>query len=451
MMTMEKIEKVLEIVEKEKIEFIRIEFLDYAGITRGRTIRPAQLKSAMENGVNFSVAIMSFDVFDEYISNPTYGPNDGDFFAVPDPSTFAILPYRKNTARMLCDLVDINGNPWHGCPRNALKRLLNEVEDLIGGKMYMAFEQEAYLLKEQDGRLVTADKSHCFSIEGADIQEDFIQDFVYSLESMGVETEQVSSEYGPGQLEINLKYTNALKAADDQVTFMHLFKQIARDKGMVGTLMPKPFHNLAGSGLHVHISLYDKSGENLFEDTTDQYGLDMSEKAYHFIGGLLKHGSSLIAIGAPSINSYKRMQPGSWAPAHICYGSGNRSVLVRIPEKRRTRRFEFRGADGTCNPYLLAACLVAAGLRGIQNQIDPGEPIDFDVSAASEFQLKERGINWVPRSLNEAIDCLAEDSVLAQTIGRSIWEEFIKIKRTEWDKYSRHVSDWELNTFASRF
>ncbi|MBU8917458.1 glutamine synthetase family protein [Bacillus sp. FJAT-29953] len=444
-------EQVLDIVAKEKIEFIRVEFLDYAGVTRGRTIRPAQLEDAMEKGVNFSTAIMSFDTFDEYIPNPAYGPNDGDFFAVPDPSTFAILPYRKNTARMLCDLVDINGEPWHGCPRGALKRLLNEVETLLGGKMYMAFEQEAYLLKDQGGQLVPADNSHCFSSEGADLQEDFIQDFVYSLEGMGVKTEQISSEYGPGQLEINLKYTNALKAADDQVTFMHLFKQIARDKGMVGTLMPKPFQHLAGSGLHVHISLYDEAGENLFEDPTDQRGLDMSEKAYQFIGGLLKHGSSLIAIGAPSVNSYKRMQPGSWAPAHICYGSGNRSVLVRIPEKRRARRFEYRGADGTCNPYLLAACLVASGLRGIQNQLDPGEPVDFDVSAVSEFQLKERNISWVPRSLKEAVDHLAQDSVLAQTIGRSIWEEFIKIKRTEWDKYSRYVSEWERNLFSARF
>ncbi|WP_246145544.1 glutamine synthetase family protein [Bacillus rubiinfantis] len=444
-------DKVLEIVENENIEFIRVEFLDYAGVTRGRTIRPLQLKDAMEKGINFSTAIMSFDLFDEYIPNPAYGPNDGDFFAVPDPNTFAILPYRKNTARMLCDLVDINGEPWHGCPRSALKRLLNEVESILGGKMFMAFEQEAYLLKEENGQFVPADQSHCFSSDGADIQEDFIQEFVHSLEAMGVTTEQISSEFGPGQLEINLRYTNALKAADDQVTFMHLFKQIARDKGLIGTLMPKPFQHLAGSGLHVHISLYDETGENLFEEVTDQRGLDLSEKAYHFIGGLLKHGSSLVAIGAPSINSYKRMQPGSWAPAHICYGSGNRSVLVRVPEKRRSRRFEYRGADGTCNPYLLAACLVASGLHGIQNTIDPGEPVDFDVSLASEFLLRERGINWAPRSLQEAVNCLNEDSVLAQTIGRSIWEEFIKIKRTEWDKYSRYISDWERKVFTARF
>ncbi|MGF9964182.1 glutamine synthetase family protein [Bacillus rhizoplanae] len=444
-------ENVLKIVEQENIEFIRVEFLDYAGMTRGRTIRTSQLNSAMEKGINFSTAIMSFDCFDEYIPNPTYGPNDGDFFAVPDPTTFAILPYRKNTARMLCDLVDENGEPWEGCPRSALKRLLSEAETLLGGKMYMAFEQEAYLLKEIDGKLEPADKSHCFSTEGIDIQEDFVQDVVCSLEKMGVQTEQISSEYGPGQLEINLKYAPALKAADDQVTFMHLFKQIARDKGMIGTLMPKPFQHLPGNGLHVHISIFDKIGENIFQDTTDSRGLDMSEKAYHFIGGLLKHGASLIAIGAPSINSYKRMQSGSWAPAHICYGARNRSVLVRIPDKARARRFEFRGADGTCNPYLLAACLVASGLHGIQNRMDPGEPMDVDISKLDDIELKERGISWGPRNLNQAVGYLAEDTILAETIGRSIWEEFIKIKKSEWDKYSRQVSDWELRLFSSRF
>ncbi len=444
-------EKVLEIVENQNIEFIRVEFLDYAGLTRARTVRRAQLKEAMEKGINFSTAAMSFDSFDDLIPNPMYSQQDGDVFAIPDPSTFAIVPYRKNTARMFCDLTDVNGDPWAGCPRTVLKRLLQEVESLLGGTMHMAFEQEAYLLTDVDGELQPADGSLCFSTDGADIQEAFLQDFVYSLEAMGVATEQFSSEYGPGQLEINLKYAPALKATDDQVTFKQLFKHIARDHGMVGTLAPKPFQHLPGSGLHIHMSLYDAAGENLFEDFSDQRGLDLSEKAYLFIGGILKHASSLVAIGAPSINSYKRMQPGSWAPAHICYGAGNRSVLVRIPEKRRSRRFEYRAADGTCNPYLLAACLVAAGLHGIQSRMDPGEPITQDVSVMGEVELKERGIGWIPRSLNQAIDCLAEDTILAETIGRSIWEEFIKIKRNEWAKYCRQVSEWERRFFAERF
>ncbi|GAB3790736.1 glutamine synthetase family protein [Virgibacillus kimchii] len=444
-------EDILQLVEEKGIEFIRIEFLDYSGITRGRTIRRDNLKSVMEKGVNFSTAIMSFDVFEEYIPDPMYGAEDGDFFALPDPATFAILPHRKKTARMLCDLVDINGDPWKGCPRFALKNLLGKLETLLGGKLHMAYEQEAYLLQEKDGKLISADNSHCFSTTGIDIQEEFIHDFVHSMEGMGVETEQISSEYGPGQVEINLRYTDALKATDDQVTFMHMFKQIARNYDMIGTLMPKPFQDLAGSGLHAHISLYNDKGENLFKDVTDQRALDMSQEAYYFIGGLLKHGKSLVAVGAPSFNSYKRMQPGSWAPAHVCYGSSNRSVLVRIPEKRRERRFEFRGADGTCNPYLLTTCMLAAGLNGIQNKIDPGEPIDEDVSLMDEFQLKEKGIDWVPRSLEEAVKNFEEDTILADTIGRDIWTEFIKLKRSEWNKFNSYVTDHELQLYSHMF
>lgn len=445
------IEAVLKKVEEKNIEFIRIEFLDYSNVTRGRTIRKNNLRDAMEKGVNFSTAIMSFDVFDTYVPNPMYGAEDGDFFALPDPSTFAILPHRKNTARMLCDLVDENGNPWNGCPRSTLKRLLNKVEQVLGGKLHMAYEQEAYLLKEEEGTRISADQSHCFSTVGVDVQEDFVQDFVFALEKMGVVTEQISSEYGPGQLEVNLRYANALKATDDQVTFAHLFKQIASDHDMIGTLMPKPFGHLAGSGLHTHISLFNENGENLFKDVTDQRGLDMSEDAYYFIGGLLKHGKSLVAIGAPSYNSYKRMQPGSWAPAHICYGARNRSVLVRIPEKRRDRRFEFRGADGTCNPYLLSTCLIAAGLDGIQNKIDPGDPIEEDVSLMDEFELKEKGIEWVPRTLNDALDSLSEDTILADTIGRDIWSEFIKVKRNEWNKFCQYVTDKELRIYSDMY
>lgn len=444
-------EDVLRIVEEQNIEFIRIEYLDYSNVTRARTIRKENLRNAFTTGINFSTAIMSFDVFDSYIPNPMYGAEDGDFFAMPDPNTFAILPHRKNTARMLCDLVDENGNPWPGCPRSALKRVIKEAEAVLGGQINMAYEQEAYLLKEVDGKIVPADHSHCFSSTGVDIQENFLHSFIATLEAMGVKTEQISSEYGPGQLEINLKYTDALTATDHQVTFAHVFKQVAQDHGLIGTLMPKPFDDLAGSGLHAHISLFSENGENLFRDVSDSRGLDLSEKAYYFIGGLLKHGRSLVAIGAPSYNSYKRMLPGSWAPAHVCYGDRNRSVLVRVPEKRRERRFEFRGADGTSNPYLLSACLIAAGLDGIQNKIDPGDPIQEDVSLLDETQLKELGIEWIPRTLNEALDCLAENTILAETIGRDIWEEFIKVKRNEWNKFSQYVTNKELEIYSRMY
>ncbi|WP_223635270.1 glutamine synthetase family protein [Planococcus sp. 4-30] len=453
-MTQQTSEKQMEInnilgrIEKEDIDYIRIEFLDYTGSTRARTIRREQIVDAMEKGVNFSAAIMDFTMFDTYIPNPLYGSDAGDFFAMPDPWTFVVLPHRRKTARMFCDLVDENGNPWAGCPRSALKKLLKEAEDVLGGQIKMVYEQEAYLLKEEEGRLVPADSSPCFSTDGLDIQDEFIQRFIETMSEMGVETEQVSSEYGPGQVEINLKYDNCLKATDDQVTFKQLFKHLAREMGMVGTLAPKPFNDLAGSGLHVHISLFDE-GKNLFKDSNDSRGLDLSETAYHFIGGILHHGKALSAIGAPTVNSYKRMVPGSWAPAHICYGAGNRSSLVRVLEPRRERRFEYRGADGTCNPYLLSASLIAAGLHGVRQKMNPGMPLEKDAGSLSGQELEALGIEWVPRDLKEALDHLKEDTILAETIGRDIWQEFIKVKQEEWNLHFYRVEEWERKLYST--
>lgn len=443
-------EDVLKRIEEEGIEYIRIEFLDYAGVTRARTIRKEFIAGAMESGVNFSAAIMDFTMFDTYVPNPLYGTDGGDFFAMPDPETFVVLPHRRKTARMYCDLVDENGNPWAGCPRSILKKLLKEAEDVMGGKLFMVYEQEAYLLKDENGMLVPADNSACFSSDGLDEQEEFVQKFIESMAEMGVETEQMSSEFGPGQVEINLKYDECLKATDDQVTFRQLFKHLARDMGMVGTLAPKPFDNLPGSGLHVHISLFDEK-QNLFKDLNDSRGLDLSDKAYHFIGGILHHGKALSAIGAPTMNSYKRMIPGSWAPAHVCYGAGNRSVLVRVLEPRRERRFEYRGADGTCNPYLLSAALVAAGLHGVRQRMDPGAPLEQDAGTLSNQELEALGIEWVPRDLKEALENLSKDTILAESIGRDVWQEFIKVKSEEWSQHHNRVDEWERKLYANIF
>ncbi|WP_244943870.1 glutamine synthetase family protein [Siminovitchia fortis] len=442
-------EQVKKMIEKNHIEFLDIGYMDYAALSRIRTVRVEELDSLFDQGLNFFAGMMSFNAFDEYIPNPMYGIGEGDFFAIPDPSTFAILPHRQNTARMFCDLVDENGEPWKGCPRQALKRVLKEAEAELGGIINLAFEQEAYLLNEVGGTLVTADTTHCFSIEGIQMQEKFLHDFVKAMEKAGVKVEKISSEYGPGQFEINLKHASAVRAADEQVLFMQLFKQIALQHGLVGTLMPKPFQDLSGSGLHVHISMFNGKGKNVFEDHSDQLGL--TEQASHFVGGLLKHARSLVAIGAPSINSYKRMYPGSFAPAQVCYGIGNRSTLIRITEKRRGSRFEFRGADGTCNPYLLAAALVAAGLDGVREKIDPGEPLSSDAGVLSEVEMKRRGIEWIPGTLDEAITELEGNEKLGDLIGRQIWEEFIKVKRTEVEKAARYVTDWERMELSRRF
>ncbi|GAB3790748.1 glutamine synthetase family protein [Virgibacillus kimchii] len=441
-------ERVKELIKKHNIQFLDIGYMDYAALSRIRTVRVEQLDSLFEEGINFFRGMMSFNAFDEYIEKPTYGIEGGDFFGIPDPATFTILPHRQNTARMYCDLVDENGNPWEGCPRQVLKRVVNEAEHLLGGKVNMAFEQEAYLLKEENGQLTTADDTHCFSIEGIQLNEDFMQDFINAMQGAGVKVEKISSEYGPGQYEINLKYAPAIRAADEQILFMQLFKQIALTKGLVGTLMPKPFDHLSGSGLHVHISAMDKSGNNLFENHSDPMGL--SREAYHFLGGLIKHARSLVAIGAPSINSYKRLYPGSFAPTHVSYGIGNRSALLRVTEKRRGSRFEFRGADGTCNPHLLATALIAAGIDGLKNNINPGTPVDFDVATINEEEMEEKNIKLIPGSLDEAMDELEDNKLMAKVLG-PIWKEFINIKRTEAAKANRHVAEWERNLLTRRY
>lgn len=441
-------EKVFELIEKHHIEYIDVGYMDYASLSRVRTVRVDQLESLFTSGLNFYGGMMSFNGFDEKIENPTYGIEAGDFFAIPDPSTFAILPHRKNTARMYCDLIDEHGNPWDGCPRQVLKKVLKEAEDILGGKMHMAFEQEAYLMREVDGELVTADDTHCFSIEGLQMQENFLHEFVEAMEMSGVDIEKISSEYGPGQYEINLRHKPALRAADEQLIFMQLFKQIALKNHLIGTLIPKPFDHLSGSGLHVHISMTDEQGNNVFEKAEDPLGL--TEQAYYFIGGMMKHARSLVSIGAPSINSYKRLYPGSYAPSHVSYGIGNRSVLIRVTEKRRGSRFEFRGADGTCNPYMLATALVAAGIDGVKNKIKPGEPVDFDVGTISEEQMKEKNIELVPSSLEEAMDVLEADELMAEVLG-PIWREFINVKRSEAKKYSRIVTEWERRMLSTRF
>lgn len=441
-------ERVLELIKEQQIEFVDLGYMDYASLSRARTVRADQIERLFETGLNFYGGMMSFNSFDEKIENPMYGIEVGDFFAVPEPTTFAILPHRKNTARMYCNLVDKHGNPWAGCTRLALKRILEEAEAILGGKIYMAFEQEGYLLKEEDGELKTVDETHCFSLEGLQLQEAFLHDFVQAMEQSGIGIEKISSEYGPGQFEINLLHKQALRAADEQVMFMQLFKQIALKHDLIGTLAPKPFEHLSGNGLHVHISLQDEHGKNLFADKNDALGL--SEVAYHFLGGLMKHARSLVAIGAPSINSYKRLYPGSYAPSHVSYGIGNRSVLIRITEKRRGSRMEFRGADGTCNPYILATALVAAGLHGVKEKIAPGDPVDFDVGMISEVERERRKIELVPSSLEEAMDILEKDELMAEVLG-PIWREFINVKRSEARKYARMVTDWERRFISQRF
>jgi glutamine synthetase len=443
--------EILKRVDKEGIEFIRVEHLDYNGIIRSRSVRKRRLKDALDKGINMSTAIMSFNIFERLIKNPMYGSNAGDYFLLPDPETFMVIPYLSNTARMFCDLVDENGKPWQGCPRTALLKMVKEVEEM-DFQLKMACETEGSLVKKIDNTYVPADFHKCFTPDGLDIQDELLQEVVFSLEKMGILVDKMTAEYGPGQYEVNLAPSNPLKAAEDLITYKELWRALARKKGLIATFMPKPFKEYAGNGLHVHISLYDSKGEaNLFENKNDLQGIGLSNLAYYFIGGLLRHASAITAIGAPTINSYKRLLPGHWCPAHICYGQGNRDVLVRIPDGPRTKRLEFRSADASCNPYLAIAAIIAAGIDGIKNEIDPGHPVKEAIGSLSREDIEERGIKWLPCSLCEAISELKEDTYIQEKLGPALMKEFIRVRQSEFDTFKEEVSEKEREVYLETY
>jgi glutamine synthetase len=443
--------EILKRVDKERVEFIRVEHLDYNGIIRSRSIRRRRLKDALDTGINMSMAIMSFNIFEKLINNPLYGSNAGDYFLLPDPDTFMVVPYLNNTARMFCDLVDEKGKPWQGCPRNALQKMLKEVEEM-GFQLKMACETEGSLVRKEGSEYIPADFSKCFTTDGLDIQDELLQEVVFCLEKMGILIDKMTAEYAPGQYEVNLAPANPLKAAEDLITYKEIWRALARKKGLIATFMPKPFKEYAGNGLHVHMSLYDSKGEtNLFADKNDLQGIGLSSLAYFFIGGLLKHAAALTAIGAPTINSYKRLLPGHWCPAHICYGQGNRDVLVRIPDGRRTKRLEFRSPDAACNPYLAIAAIIAAGIDGIKKEIDPGQPVREAIGSLSREEIEERGIKWLPSSLVEAIHALQEDNYIQEKLGPVLMKEFIRVRQSEFDTFREEVSEKEREIYLETY
>jgi glutamine synthetase len=312
------------------------------------------------------------------------------------------------------------------------------------------------LQKDAQGRIFPADATDtlekpCYDFKGLSRSRAFIEKLVESLQIGGFDVYQIDHEDANGQFEINYTYTDCLTSADRYIFFKMAAAEIAKAMGLIATFMPKPFANRSGNGMHMHMSLSDGT-TNLFADDSDPRHLGLSKLAYHFLGGLLAHAPALTAICAPSINSYKRLVVGrslsgaTWAPAYITYGDNNRSSLVRIPGGR----LEFRLADGSCNPYLAAAAAIAAGLDGIENELDPGEPYNINLYDLSETDLKDKGIQTLPQSLKEAIDALEADTVITEAIG-PIATEFISLKRMEWVEYMRHVSEWEVQRYLEFF
>lgn len=430
------------------VKYILAQFVDIHGAAKAKAVPVDHLDMVLDEGAGFAgFALWGFGM----------GPHGPDYMAVGDLSTLSLVPWMPGFARLAC-YGHVNGKPYQYCSRVVLKRQLDALAKR-GLTMHTGIEPEFMLLKRAgDGSLAPVDDTDllekpCYDYKGLARSVPFLEAMVDSLRAVGIDVYQIDHEDANGQFEVNFTYGDALTSADRLVFVKMAASEIARSMGMIATFMPKPFSNRTGTGAHFHISLGNGKVKNLFQDDKDTNGLGLSQMAYHFAGGVLAHAPALTAIVAPTINSYKRLVVGralsgaTWAPAYITYGNNNRTACVRVPYGR----LELRLPDGSCNPYLASAAILAAGMDGVDRKLDPGKPINENLYEWSPEKLKRAGIGLLPQNLKEALDAFEKDKVLRAALGEDLAQEFLTLKRMEWVEYSRHVSDWERDRYVEFF
>jgi glutamine synthetase len=435
-------------LETNNVKFILAQFVDIHGVAKTKAVPAGHLDDVLEDGAGFAgFAVWGFRM----------GPHEADYMARGDLSTLSLVPWQPGYARMVCDGY-VNGKPYPLDTRNILATQMKRLE-AKGWTLMTGLEPEFSLLKRtEDGGVAPADASDkldkpCYDYKGLSRNRVFLERLVGSLQEVGYDVYQIDHEDANGQFEINYTYSDAMTTADRYVFFRMAAGEIANDLGLICSFMPKPFSNRTGNGMHMHLSIADGAGKNIFNDDSDANNLGLSKLAYHFLGGLLKHAPALTALLAPSVNSYKRLVVGralsgaTWAPAFISYGDNNRTSMVRIPYGR----LEMRLGDGSANPYLAAAAVIAAGMDGVERKLDPGEPHNFNFYETPQEELDQKGVGTLPQSLHEAINALEADPLFAEQLGADFIAEFIELKRMEWVEYSRHVSDWELNRYVEYY
>jgi len=435
---------VMRIAKERDVKFIRLQFTDILGIIKNVSITVEQLETALDGRIMFDGS--SIEGFSRI--------QESDMYLMPDPDSFAVFPWRPqkgSVARLICDIHTPDGEPFEGCPRNALKRVISEAAEM-GYSMYAGPEPEFFLFQtDEDGRptIKTHDRGGYFDLSPVDKGEDARRDIVLALEDMGFEVETSHHEVAPGQHEIDFKYTDVLKTADNIATFRFVTKAIAMEHGLHATFMPKPIFGESGSGMHTHMSLF-RNGENAFYDPQGE--LSLSNTARYFIGGLLKHARGMAAITNPLVNSYKRLVPGYEAPVYIAWSGKNRSALIRIPAATgSSTRVELRNPDPAANPYLALAVMFKAGLDGVKNKIDPGPQTSNNIYHMSAAEKREAGIESLPANLKEAVEELSKDGVVQSVLGEHIYRHLLRAKLIEWDTYRTQVHPWEVEQYISAY
>ena len=445
---MSKEETLLSQLRAQNVRYVLAQFVDIHGAAKAKSVPVEHLSMVLNEGAGFAgFALWGFGM----------GPQGPDYMAVGDPATLKPLPWMPGHARIVCNGT-VKGEPWPYCSRVVLKRQLDKLA-AQGLTLYTGIEPEFMLLaRDANGKLKPFDSTDslekpCYDYKGLSRASAFLDELTSSLRAIGVDVYQIDHEDANGQFEVNFTYSDALTSADSYTLVKMAVSEIARKHGMIGTFMPKPFSNRTGSGAHFHISMGDKQTRNLFHDPQDPQGLGLSEMGYQFLAGLLHHARALAAICAPTVNSYKRLVVGrslsgaTWAPAYIAYGDNNRTGCVRIPGGR----LEMRLPDSGCNPYLVSAAIIAAGMDGVQRKLHPGPMNNTNLYEATPAELAKLGVGLLPQNLLEAITALEQDEVVKDGLGAELAAEFIALKKMEWTEYARHVSDWETERYVEFF
>lgn len=436
---------VLKTIKSRDVHFVRFWFCDVLGYMKSFAVIPSELENAFEEGMGFDAScIQGF--------SPT---SESDMLAYPEASTFQILPWRPESnavGRMFCTIKTPEGKPFEGDSREVLKRTVAKAEQL-GYTMNVGPELEYFYFKDPTG-LEVLDTGGYFDLTSLDMASDLRRDTILTLEKMGIPVEYSHHENAPSQQEIDLRFADALTMADNVMTYKLVVKETALKHGVYASFMPKPLSDEPGSGMHIHQSLFDEYGTNVFFDANDPDGYNLSPTAKHYLAGLLKYAPEFCMITNPCVNSYKRLVPGGEAPVHVTWARQNRSALVRIPgykpHKAEACRIELRNPDPSANPYLAFSVLLAAGLKGIEDKLELPDPLeDGSVFSVSRHELRERGIATLPESLGEAVELFAQSSLMKETLGDHIHSFLSEKKRSEWNEYLRHVSTWELDRYLS--
>ncbi len=437
-------QEIMDMIEDEDVEFIRLQFTDLSGSLKNVAITKSQLKKALDNKC----------IFDGSAIDGFTRTEESDMYLYPDTSTFNIFPWRPQqgkVARFLCDLHNSDGTQFEGDSRFILKKVIKEAAEM-GYRFNAGPECEFFLFHTDDygnPTNISHENAGYFDLSPNDLGENARRDMVLNLESMGFEVLASHHAVAPAQHEIDFKYDEALKTADNIMTFKLTIKSIAKRHGLHATFMPKPKSGINGSGMHINMSLV-KDGKNVFRDDNDKNGL--SKEAYNFIAGIMKHIKGMSIITNPLVNSYKRLVPGYEAPVYIAWSTTSRSPLIRIPSLRgENTKIELRCPDPSANPYLVLAVCLAAGLDGIKNNLVPPENVEENIYEMTQEKRDSLGIESMPENLCDAIAKFEEDEFIKNVLGEHISNNYIDAKKKEWQEYRAQVTDWELERYLNRY